>query len=1337
MKKILILWVLFSISVTAEDLRPLPVAKPVLAKHVRKRFKPELKVDTFTYQPHGAKEIKRCALPYFQMGNKAIHVRKDNGTNRPDVQNAPTIYVDGKQVGRLSWWGVIPGEGGGFGYPYPEIADDPGRLSFDQERGWIRYERPFAFTSGAKGRFTYTLTAIGDGQVALVWEVTAPQEELERLAEQKKSIAPGLWFNMERAYRGKKLTWGGEEWIQGSRRDLLEKNGASWRVKGDFTYAAESPGKDFSIQWAELQGNLEEHLTISQPYGEERYHAIWRTQGLMQYRVVIDLGEAETAATALPPVNGHDFWAFDGIDVPFPGGRNLMRNGSFEQGFRYWKGIAGGARYTPDPLPRYDIVEGGMFGKHALILRSNSQHWVSGVASFVYPLEKGKTYTVSFYAKSEKPTTINVTLASGANGGQFHWLKNMSHPDSRVSVTTEWQRYHRTWTDDGAGLFFEISGSGNTLLDGFQLEEGSLPTEYVEPLLSGMLRTSNPWNDLVYGEPIEARFACYGKKGVRGAVTLEVVNAYRESFFRKRYNVTFREDGTKTIPLDFDAANLGTGIYNLKVTYEADGQKWRDYFRFSIMTPLSNTHKTKNVFGNLLGFGLNDLSPRLARKYMEWGFGSTSWGGLEQLENGVVDFMREYRIQNFFHGVAGMGPKEVTDVLRGYKEWTEITPEREKYIEQHAYQMAERFPKDLFPVWGFGNEEEGSVLVAGKKFDEYFKAQSAVARGVKRSNPDAVIVPTCGTSGYSLLRGYDAIEGYLAASVRHKFKYDAIAVHPYWNLDRGALSGLDLDEETQRLVAQMARYGYGKETPIFFTELFNIPEGFYPLWGQGQWGDSWLWGKFSYDFGNREWVQASCIARTYILCLKFFPQVQHANIWRSCPYMDRDLSPYLFCKAVNTLGHLMGDVAFYRDVRPFANVRGYAFKLPDGSGLVALWSTDPDVDNGIKTGAVLEVQLDQPVTFYDLMGNQRIALKKKGWTQIPLTPAPLFVKARDLDKLCASLLSASIDDPTVAVRLSVEPQKDGTVRSVIQNLTGMPQSGKLEWDGGATLDYDVAANATVSLPIPDVPLGAEAGKRYAFARDYTMVPKGGRPVRQTWTMDYFYVPKCGKTPDWSTIPSIPLTNRFRKYVKVNGSSVLPEVGKEGDLEVSYQAAWNEANFFLRVTVTDDRVLDFPELWNDPLAEQLLHRWDACVEVYFDCGANARKKQVKGYDQDDYCYDFAPPRDPTSKRSAVWRLREVNGQFADGLDMPTKADAQKQIVSQWEKTDMGYVYTITFPEKFLRPIRLEEGFTTGFGLFVHDRDDAAVPAKARGLSNAVDAGMACENNPHLFPLMMFR
>ncbi|WPJ97348.1 carbohydrate binding domain-containing protein [Coraliomargarita algicola] len=1056
--------------------------------------------------------------PVFTVGNKMVCVRKIDGRDLADKEEYVSIYIDGKEVGRFSFWGSYQGNSG---YPFEAIEGDPETLEVDKAADLVRYTKPYLTPAGRRALFTYTLRSLGNSQLELAWDLGVSEAEM-----QASSVPFGvaLWFVIDGIVREQEIRFGDEVLEHAPLHELLQGK-VSTDVAGDFHYAPGQPAGSYSVLLGGRTGVVTESVFIDD-LDRERYGWILRVRNQVAEssgQVVIDLEEGQLPQANVPaPLMGHDFWKIDGIHVPASPVRNLMPNPSFEQGLRHWQWTHGGAYYTPGEGPRFEAVAAGLFGPTALRL-NDRQLRSSALRSFPMPLEVGKTYTLSFYAKADRACELNVALGSAARGGKFQGRYGLvfgdnDSPDAKFQIGTEWERYSRTFTADGAGVQVILSGRFNTLLDGLQLEEGDTASEFVSAPLDGWLLTSDPDNDLVKGNPIQGAFRFVGEPGTSGQVEISLKNAFREVIYEDSFSVSVPEGGMLTLPLPLDAQAMGEGVFVVRADYQVEGyEPYTHYYRLSVMRPLSNTHATKDVFGALVGH-IRTLGrgEDLARKFMEWGFGSTSWGITTSPEDFEVraPMEKKYRIANYFAPTRFLYGSQHQQ-LKEFKYWTEVSPELEALIEEEAYQKVKLYDPEQYYTWSMGNEEESSPLVGNGRFDEYFKAQSAAGRGVKRANPNAIFAPTNGTSGYNRLRGYDAIEGYLKASVDHGFEYDAVAVHPYGSADKGTLSTSDLDEETARLIEQMARYGYGEETPIYYTEMFNIPETLFPAWGAGPAYDHYSAGKLSYDFGNREFIQAATAARVWTIVLKYWPRVQSTNLWVGRPFLDYYFAPTLFAKAANTMGHHFAEVEYVADIKPAAGVRGYSFKRPDGSAIAALWCVDHDVENGLKQGPVMELSFDQDVELFDFMGNPRSAVAdSQGRVSIPLTPAPLFIEAADVVSLTQSLQNGELNDATSALAVALTPSLEGPIYVDVKNLTGRPQAGVVTV-AGQLLNYELAGEEVARIEIPEQATPVEFGKMYSWRDSYTVQPAKGKGVRGDWDMEYFYVPKTHGMPDWS------------------------------------------------------------------------------------------------------------------------------------------------------------------------------------------------------------------------------
>ncbi len=1303
----------------------LPNPAPVFKASETGRTDPKFSVVEFP-----EKDSEMVARPVYQVGHKMVTTRLADNRQMKDQAMAVKIYAADKELCSFMWWGSLKDRG--FGWPFQPVAGDPDDLKMDPASGLTTYTKPYVDADGKRAVFAYRLKPLGSSRIELTWDTGS-------------AAGASLWASFGTRYRGKRITIGGKDFIENSFEDLQNKCAKFQTFDGgDLVYDVSDPVNGFKLEMGDLSGGISEGVSIHDKGQVKHFNFSYRTADKrrnIKGRVVIDLGEVELMSKELPPpVGGIDFWKDDATHVPLAPTRNVMHNPSFEQGLRGWYWIGGGAQYTPTNVPKFEIVQEGLFGKGAL--RMNRVQMSSpNIRSMPLSLEKGQRYVVSFYAKSlvEKKTGFNLTLGSAARGGSLSGRPwgDADNKESRFQITDEWQRYQRTFTADAAGAALHLSGSG-VLVDGLQVELGETPTAFVCDPLDINFVTSNPDNDLHPGDAMEAALNVVGKDGVKGKVGLEIQNAFREVLFSRDLDVSIVSNGVAHIPLNLATAQFGTGVFVVRAKVSVDGYPiYYGYYRFASMAPLSNTHKTSRLMATLVGDAWRiSRGEDLARKFMEWGWGGTSWMPIHDMvktNSCAVDLVRRYRIVNAQTTLLdqlwrGRDPKDTpwAKAVHDFYDVPEITPEFVNYVENTSYEILKQVPKDLLPYTAYGNEEESSKYPASGRFDEYFKLQSAVGRAAHRVGIGCT--PTSGTSGYSLLRGFEPYEGYLKAAHDKGFKYDALAVHPYGSIDKGSLSTSDLDDEAARLSEQGKRYGYGDETPILFTELFNMPETYVPEWGAGPSYDAYQSGKPTYDFGNREFVQAASAMRLYIICMKYWPRIQCANIWCCRPYMDLHLTPLLLCKAVNTLGHLMGDVAYTEDIRPTAGIRGYAFRLPDGTGIAPVWCTTADVENGLRRCPVLSVKFGQPVTFIDFMGNSRFAQPdKQGYIRLPVTPAPLFIKAEDVVKLAKALQTAEPDDGVSSLAVAFKPDADGRISASLKNLTGRTQKGVLEV-GGQKLPYALPGNGEATLLVPGAGDGADARAMHRWNIGYRLVPASGAPITGEWRMDYFFATACDGEPNWAALPALAITNRC--------FTGAPRAVAPGDHDASYKIAWDAKALYLRVEVADDKLLVDPEFWKRPNAERMLWNADGALEVYFDTGANGRSNTAKTFDNDDYRYDFAPPKDGQSGAGQVWRFREVYHQLADGVNMATKEEAAQKIVCRYERTATGYVMTITFVQRYLEPIALKPGFVAGCGLSLHDHD-APEWKNSKGLGFSTEPNKPCDGHPELWPLMVLR
>jgi hypothetical protein len=530
------------------------------------------------------------------------------------------------------------------------------------------------------------------------------------------------------------------------------------------------------------------------------------------------------------------------------------------------------------------------------------------------------------------------------------------------------------------------------------------------------------------------------------------------------------------------------------------------------------------------------------------------------------------------------------------------------------------------------------------------------------------------------------MEGYLKAADNANWRYGGIAIHPYGNIDGGSLSMHDLDEETGRLLEQMSRFGYGSETPIFYTEMFNIPETYLPEWNADRSYDEYSAGKATYDFGNREFIHAASAARAIIIMAKYWPQLRSANLWMARPFMDMRLTPLMLCKAINTIGTLMDDVRHVADVKPSPRIRGYVFERGDASALAAVWCIDRDVENGLRRGPRIRVAMRQNVEFRDFMGNTRQPPEPRaGRMEIPLNPAPLFIVATDARKLAADLLEMEHDDVTAPIQLAILPKPGGGLECTLKNRTGRRQTGRVVI-GRQVEPYALAAGLESSVDVQSAPADAKPGEMYQWSETARLEPDSGDPVESPMETRFFLVPRINRDHDWDLVPTLPLSQPFGK-------------ARDG-LEAKVRVAWDANDVLIRLHVRDPDAASTPSQSRDKRLVHSSARASERIEIYLDTAANGRTTDTGALDADDYRYEITLPEGLASGRAIVNRVRGVYHQLADGTNMPSPKDVADTMPCDFERVPLGYQLTLSLEQKFILPLTIRSGSRFGLGIIVH-------------------------------------
>ena len=133
------------------------------------------------------------------------------------------------------------------------------------------------------------------------------------------------------------------------------------------------------------------------------------------------------------------------------------------------------------------------------------------------------------------------------------------------------------------------------------------------------------------------------------------------------------------------------------------------------------------------------------------------------------------------------------------------------------------------------------------------------------------------------------------------------------------------------------------------------------------------------------------------------------------------MQPFFWPMVMNTIGHLLPDPRHVDDCRPTPTAVGYCYRCSPTAkeGVLALWTNDVDVENGVVLGETLTMTLPEDAAFVDLMGNPRaVGRRPDGTVHVPLTSAPIFVRSSHVEELVRALHTARSDRLATDVRLT-------------------------------------------------------------------------------------------------------------------------------------------------------------------------------------------------------------------------------------------------------------------------------------------------------------------------------
>lgn len=1027
---------------------------------------------------------------------------------------------------------------------------------------------------------------------------------------------------------------------------------------------------------------------------------------------------------------GIDYWAADRLRMPrYDKCRNLVQNPGFNAGFQYWRWNSfGTAKLDTKYDQQYAIVDDPTApgGGRCMALRGEVGQAYEQVSTFGIPTEPDQTYTLSFYAKADKPgQTLGYITVTGVWGA--------FPAGGSVKLTDQWQRFTKTFK---APNRIASLGFGNhkpteecwMYVTAVQIEKGDTATEYVQKPVGVFLESDARGNYWQPGTNPHARLRIHGQPAGKGRVAIIQEDFFGRQIDRDSQYYTLNDKGLATMQLPW-AAELKSGVYVYRVDIQTeDGFTDREYVRMTVLPFQDGSAKHKNIFSiGLFDSRCGDWERRMAfLKEMGIGSGIT----FDPQPHKYYELLRKNNILYFvsiFDGgegffadpndprrndpsLANLTPEQRKKIEEQFDIFNQrntchLTDEQLKQVEERAYQKAKSYPEVQY--WKLNNEPPVQFYIDNVK-DTGAMAQvlRAARRGLLRANPRAKVISSDPSNMYPN-SGIAFINTLLEVSAGDP-PFDIAAIHPY----RAKPEEPDRDRDTGAFLNMLDRNKFKGDA--WFTEgIYHNPYNI-PLLDlnvhHGCTSDHYRGGDLSYAMGWGERMAAAYTARSWLVSLKYSDRVKLDVDWGFLRYShsDIDLTPRPVVFAANTLVRVLGNAAFKSDLVLAANIRCYVFQDEKNQPVAAIWAADDEVDRGRSPGPMLDagaLATALPGTqVIDFMGGGADMPKK-----LRVGPFPQFIVG-PAGSMASFLeqLGLAVSDSGGELFPYLTLKSPDEVQLVIRNSLGRPFKGKAQILQGteqlAQADLVITPrglwgwNLKQSLADNQVNTTKLLLKVTAEASEVVAVKEQSFDLTGTW-MKW---PQCkkqividGDLSDWAGCFQMPLVNQMQFPLgatdKLRQQYPVPPAWKGADdLSAEFYATWDEQNIYLAFKVRDDVYHPGPSV---PLSWQ-----GDGLQLYFDGWADARGKPAKGYDNNDQAFMVCP--NPAADAAVLYREFAPERQLAflnTGL-----VDAAKVAL---RKTADGYlIYELAIPARQIEPIKLKALERFGFGCLVNDADN---------------------------------
>jgi hypothetical protein len=313
--------------------------------------------------------------------------------------------------------------------------------------------------------------------------------------------------------------------------------------------------------------------------------------------------------------------------------------------------------------------------------------------------------------------------------------------------------------------------------------------------------------------------------------------------------------------------------------------------------------------------------------------------------------------------------------------------------------------------------------------------------------------------------------------------------------------------------------------------------------------NSWYISPLTYHMGRAERISAAYSARDWLVGLKYQDRVKCMNDFATPGrYQDIDFSPRAFDKIPNTLGRILGDASFYKDMRFAPFCRCYVFKDDKtGAPIAAIWGHKESVDRWKEEPPVYQFDFKkQNVTFIDLMENEvGFPENPSGNTLIPMSPFPLFIKGTPgtEQKMCDAIAAAiPAAGPAGGIEVSAFPRADGNASVIFTSKVSREYTGDAKVViNGAEKKWPLKIQALgTHEEVVALASALEYGKIRKFSAEYNFAGTASGKIAGEYVLLKKHAGTAGDKDlsDWKGLPAIALGAGFSMRVVAADKKVM-------------------------------------------------------------------------------------------------------------------------------------------------------------------------------------------------------